>query len=642
MAFFKYKKLSFLILIVLIYYVWIATAGTNKFNLQISNYGGYISYNHLADSFLEGKINLLVDPKPELLKLKDPYEPGANYNCRWQDASFYKNKFYFYWGAVPALVFYTPYKLLTGYYMPDNLVVLIFIFGGFLFSVTFLLNVRKKHFPNVSEWIILLLIGILGFSNISGFIIRQAGVYQVAISSGYFFLLASIYFIYSAIFLRNGSAILLFLSGMCLGFSVGSRANLCFSSLIIVYLSINELKKINNKPILKDSSALVLLISYGICLAVIGLYNYLRFNNPLEFGLKYQVGEINFSRISPFAIEYLYPNLYFNLFHPVIFNSVFPYFHFSTQFPHFSHIDYFVEKIAGMLTTTPFISLIVICSFLNYYKNKKFDAGIFKNFYFQLVFFSGCMNLLLIMLFHGVTMRYEADYANLLILAACFTVLYYDEKLKKIIRILSLVLGVYGMCVGAALGFTGVDNVIKHENPKAYNDVINFFKPLSCYLFQIKPNWENINLCVPIVPTTIAKCDDLYLCLMQESEKNKALDGKLDTEWITSKDTGIISLETVSPAEIKSLWLIPRRTSLIESWKKVTSKFYLNRNLISEQSLPITISNDETVQRVVFNPVLANSVELIFSEPNNIDFKNNVVSNSLTPGYKEIVLEASK
>lgn len=474
---FKYKKLTFLIFIILIYYVWIATAGTNRFNLSMSTHGEYISYNHLADSFLAGKLNLLVEPKPELAKLEDPYEPGANLNYRWQDASYYKNKYYFYWGPVPALFFYVPYKLLTGYCLPDNLAVVIFMFGGFLFSAAFLLRVKEKQFPDTSEWMLLLLVSVLGFSNLGGFMVRQAGVYQVAISSGYFFLMASIYFIYRAISSTEISLRSLFIGGLCLGLANGSRASLCFASLVIIYLSIKELGKISNRPMLKDPAVLSLLKPYGICVVVIGVYNYLRFDNPLEFGHRYQTGEINLYKLSVLAIENLYPNLYFNLFHPPFFSCVFPYFHFSSVSPDFPHIDsYITEKIAGILAATPFVSLIVVC---NFYR-------VLKEFYFRLVFFSGCINLMLVMLIRGATMRYEVDYATLFILASCFTLLAFDGELKKTIRMLSFVLGIYSICVGSALGFTGADDMIQHENPATYNAVVDFFKPLSDYLYKIK------------------------------------------------------------------------------------------------------------------------------------------------------------
>ncbi|MBI3590647.1 MAG: hypothetical protein HY094_04625 [Candidatus Melainabacteria bacterium] len=372
MQLFKSKKLILLIFTVLTYYVWIATAGTNKFNLSMSDYGTYISYNHLVDSFLQGKTNLLVDPKPELANLTDPYEPKENSNYKWHDASYYKGKYYFYWGAVPALFLYIPYKLLTGYFLPDNLAVLIFMFGGFLFSTAFLLYIREKQFSDIPGWMVLLSIGILGFSNLGGFMVRQAGVYQVAISGGHFFLTASIYFLCRAINSTKISLKSLFIGGLCLGLSVGSRANLLFGSLVIIYLSINELKKINNKPILKDPTIIGLLASYGICLMIIGIYNYLRFGNPLEFGFKYQLGVTNlFIKLSPLAIEHLPSNFYFYLFHSPLFNSTFPYFHFSTEIPTFSDVDLVtLEKVAGILTSTPFILLIAICGLLNSYKDK--------------------------------------------------------------------------------------------------------------------------------------------------------------------------------------------------------------------------------------------------------------------------------
>ena len=76
------------IAIVLVVYVWIASAGTWT---KWPTYGGY--YQTLADGFRKGQTALATKPNPKLLALKDPYDPAANEGLRIHDVSLYKGRF---------------------------------------------------------------------------------------------------------------------------------------------------------------------------------------------------------------------------------------------------------------------------------------------------------------------------------------------------------------------------------------------------------------------------------------------------------------------------------------------------------------------------------------------------------------------
>ncbi|MBI3591602.1 MAG: hypothetical protein HY094_09545 [Candidatus Melainabacteria bacterium] len=275
-----------------------------------------------------------------------------------------------------------------------------------------------------------------------------------------------------------------------------------------------------------------------------------------------------------------------------------------------------------------------------------FSLALFKKFYFQLVFFTSCTNLVIILLMLGATMRYETDYATLLILAACFALFYSYTNInadhKKIIRVIFCVLGIYSICVGAALGFTGADDHVKDKNPAAYKWTINFFKPLSCALFQFKPTWENVQLCFPLTTFTPVStpCNDTS-CSPEKSNESKAFDGRFDTEWeISNGMNGFLLVKRDSPAQVKSIWLLPRKTSLIESWQNVNCKFYFNNDLISDHCFSIKNSYKQRIHRITFNPIQVDKIELIFYNPNTIDLMNNNVDlNSLNPGYVEIAFE---
>jgi hypothetical protein len=51
-------------------------------------------------------------PAPEISALPDPYDSVANGPYRLHDASFYKGRYYLYFGPVPAVVLFLPFSLL--------------------------------------------------------------------------------------------------------------------------------------------------------------------------------------------------------------------------------------------------------------------------------------------------------------------------------------------------------------------------------------------------------------------------------------------------------------------------------------------------------------------------------------------------
>jgi hypothetical protein len=114
--------------------LWAASVTTTLFLFWVSSTFGHLSYEYesepayyemLADAFLHGQLNLKEEPSENLLQSENPYDPwqrGTPQDYLW-DASLYKGKYFLYFGAVPALLFFLPCKVLLGFYPTDNLVI---------------------------------------------------------------------------------------------------------------------------------------------------------------------------------------------------------------------------------------------------------------------------------------------------------------------------------------------------------------------------------------------------------------------------------------------------------------------------------------------------------------------------------------
>jgi hypothetical protein len=109
------------------FYSWTARSNGKPFVFENSSED---NYNLLVDGFLQGHLYLPIAPNPKLLQTADPLNPEQNAPYRLHDISLYRGKFYFYFGAAPAVTLMLPFRLLTHTHMPENLAVAVFLFGG--------------------------------------------------------------------------------------------------------------------------------------------------------------------------------------------------------------------------------------------------------------------------------------------------------------------------------------------------------------------------------------------------------------------------------------------------------------------------------------------------------------------------------
>jgi hypothetical protein len=101
-------------------YFWIAQRGQQPFDWE---HDSNQYYDLLARGLLHGHLYLPVEPRPELLALKDPWDPRQNRQYALFDAVLYKGRYYLYHGVAPAVVYFAPWRLLTRHDLPGNFAV---------------------------------------------------------------------------------------------------------------------------------------------------------------------------------------------------------------------------------------------------------------------------------------------------------------------------------------------------------------------------------------------------------------------------------------------------------------------------------------------------------------------------------------
>ena len=120
--------------------------------------GGIVSqqYNvYLVDALIEGRAWLDYGTPERLLDAAEPYNVGYlsahgyQHGVDWiGDWVWYKGKFYSYYGVVPAVILFVPYKLITGNYLSHQGAVFLFAAVAVFLLALLWRHCVRKYMPN--------------------------------------------------------------------------------------------------------------------------------------------------------------------------------------------------------------------------------------------------------------------------------------------------------------------------------------------------------------------------------------------------------------------------------------------------------------------------------------------------------------
>ena len=131
-------------------------------------------FNLLIDGWLDGQLHMKVPVPEAMLALKDPYDPALRPpGLGLHDATFYRGKYYLYFGAAPAVLVMWPYRLITGVDLPLAVAVFVFVLGGFLTSVAIWRGMRRRYFPETGMLVMLIGVLVLGLASLGPVLMRR-------------------------------------------------------------------------------------------------------------------------------------------------------------------------------------------------------------------------------------------------------------------------------------------------------------------------------------------------------------------------------------------------------------------------------------------------------------------------------------
>jgi hypothetical protein len=322
----------------------------------------------------------------------------------------------------------------------------------------------------------------LGIGQSVPFLLHRVKVYEVAIACGYCCLSAGFYFLFRWLTASRRRALWSALSGLSFGLAIGSRPHLGLAAacgLVLLVLlpdpSTPFLKRFARKDVLAFGLPVI-----ACCLAI-AAYNYARFDNPLEFGLRYQLADTPYQNIR-LSIVNVVPGLYYLLLCPPDLVPEFPFFRLAWRQPFDSLVKvlpprYFLEPTGGLLGLCPVAWIAIFTPLCR--KGFGGRSGIFAFVATMLAFALACI---LFVAATGLTsQRFEVDFLPVMVFVACVVACELLGHLRKWTRIFAtaalVFLLIYTVSANAALALQGPYDQFIQASPHAYVLLARWFSP---------------------------------------------------------------------------------------------------------------------------------------------------------------------
>ena len=415
-----------------------------------ASWGHHGQYEKMTDAILSGHLYMDYEVDPKLLELENPYSPGergASGATFEFDHAFYDGHYYMYFGIVPVFLVCIPLRLL-GIYVTSTDCTQIMAVGAVVGLFALFYAIYKKYMLKLPLATYLCTSCAASFISL-WYSVKYPSLYCTAITSGVCMAVWGVYFCFKAFVVdtKTKKTILHALLGASFSALVfGCRPTIGFISLLYIPMIIRYGKENYAKFSWKERGKVLVAFAlpYVITAILLMIYNYVRFDNPFEFGQTYQltlVDQSSFMDNKPMFFSGWFAE-YLNdlLFYFISYTSV------SGKFPYI-HED-------GILVLFPV--LLVGFAVFRFVKQKKETASFIKEMGISII-----VTILIIVLMQCrwapfEHRRYTTDFAFLLgilmMFGICRIFMDADEKKYKILNwVISL--ACVGACIVAALLF---------------------------------------------------------------------------------------------------------------------------------------------------------------------------------------------
>lgn len=389
-----------------------AFSGNNDKNEPVwYNENAQREYDELADAFIAGKASLPDEVPQWLTEMSDPYDMSTRDAIEAQtgekyywDAAYHDGKYYVYFGAVPCLIYFVPFHLITGGAglptgIPIDISIMFYIAGlGVLLSY-----VARRCYPRARVGTSLLaLIGAIASSGLL-LALMYPSLYQIPVTTSMALAVWGLYFWLRAV--REDRTGFYAVGSLLIALIVGCRPPL---AAIAVFGLIPLLHLVRRRE-KRGWGMLAFLCPVFLVAGAICLYNAARFGSPLDFGAAYNLTAVDFSQ-HHFSISRIPLGLYNYVFQPPVFSGSFPFLQASNLDAAWAAGNYIEAMPGGVLASFPFLWTIALFWLPKHQPRMKLS-----------VIFLVLVALIVVIFdteFGGMVGRYQIDFSFIFALAA--------------------------------------------------------------------------------------------------------------------------------------------------------------------------------------------------------------------------------
>ncbi|WEV63370.1 glycosyltransferase [Bifidobacterium sp. ESL0732] len=406
-------------------------------------------YGHMADSLLHGQASMDLPVPKALENAQNPYDPQAretllNHGVTpiYWDYSFYKGHWYSYFGVLPALLIFAPYRLLTSLFVPGGLMlpsgvaVALLLFVFVLSSSLLIIRLLKLVNPETSLAAVSMAITIFLLGSQVGYLAFRMNFYSVPFAASLAMSTMGLWFWLGAAENRDKPSRRhmvtigdtqplswphLAAGSLCLAANFGCRPTFILVTLLafpIFWPQIHAIfsKSQNTEKLAKHKAVIRVLTAVLLPALIVILplcaYNAIRFGSPVDFGERYQITVADMTHYRNSAANLL-PTLGYYLFLPLRFTHEFPFLTINpTPVVSWSYAE---PLVGGLFMLCPALALVALLVLPNV-RRRIHRSGLLRTVFTALPL--ALLLLLVAIVKGGIGWRYMVDFGWLVALVA--------------------------------------------------------------------------------------------------------------------------------------------------------------------------------------------------------------------------------
>lgn len=448
------------------------TAGTTKFDGAVYDDGQ--QYAYLADSILAGRTWLDLEVPDWLASMENPYDAQGRFDLAYEtgepfywDFAFYKGRYYCYFGALPAVVLFVPFKAITGTDLRTDYAVAIFALLLSISIAVFLFKFLNRYARETTLGVYLLSFMLFSMGCATLTQVFYPLFYSLPPLAG----MTCIFFGLAALLGARSQDGSIRKRALVLGSSLLACTLWCRPQLFLVISLVFPLfwKEIVSDRLFFSRKGIGNTLAVIIPCLILGvgvmLYNYVRFDSPLDFGASYNLTGFDMTAKSGgISLRAIVVALLFYVLMPLNISPVFPYLDeitWRSQIP--------VEPFYGSFFafTPAALSVFGLWRFREQLKEKQLMG----------LCIVCCVIALILMLLSAqvasVSMRYFSDFAWALLIPALSVWIIWMELDRKTHSSVALTLFIVLVLIGEGLNYWNMLSIGKYAqlitmNPNIY------------------------------------------------------------------------------------------------------------------------------------------------------------------------------